>query len=337
MKQGFYVSKNYRSNTAAASKAKIDCEDIFIDYGLKNIGLKRTISDNTGFNFFRNLVSAIVSVVRLPRKSNLILQYPFKKYYPFISFIARCKGCKVVTLIHDLRSHRKGNVTIKEEIRLLNHSEVVIVHNEEMKKWMEEHGSTSRLVCLGIFDYLSKDVPKKIELQKPYRLVFAGALSKKKNPFLYEFPQDIENYKLSIYGRGVNEEVIENNPTLDYGGFFNADELISKLQGHFGLVWDGTSTTTCAGQFGEYLKYNNPHKTSLYIRCHLPIITWSQAAIGKFVKDNNIGVLVDSLLELEDVLKNLNKEEYQMMLVNTQKIAENIKSGFYLKKALADC
>ena len=52
------------------------------------------------------------------------------------------------------------------------------------------------------------------------------------------------------------------NKVITFTGIF--DELkykaTYKMEGSFGLVWDGTSKDTCIGGFGEYLKFNNPHK-----------------------------------------------------------------------------
>ena len=50
------------------------------------------------------------------------------------------------------------------------------------------------------------------------------------------------------------------------------------MEGSFGLVWDGISVETCAGVYGEYLKVNNPHKTSLYLASGIPVIIWKEAA-----------------------------------------------------------
>lgn len=85
------------------------------------------------------------------------------------------------------------------------------------------------------------------------------------------------------------------------------------------MVWDGTSVSTCTGDFGEYLQYNNPHKTSLYIRCQLPVIIWKQAALADFVRENGIGICVDSLEELEKILNTLSEEEYAEMKKGRQR------------------
>ena len=57
---------------------------------------------------------------------------------------------------------------------------------------------------------------------------------------------------------------------------------------NFGLVWDGTSLDGCNGRYGEYLKFNNPHKTSLYLSCGIPVIIWKEAALADFVEEHKV-------------------------------------------------
>ena len=86
---------------------------------------------------------------------------------------------------------------------------------------------------------------------------------------------------------------------------------------------------------GEYLKYNNPHKVSLYIASEMPIIIWEKAALAKFVKDNNIGITVSSLYELPEVLSKVTKQEYQMYKYNLSRLSADVKNGKYLTEALS--
>ena len=61
-----------------------------------------------------------------------IMQYPLKKYYELVCDMAHVRGARVVTLIHDLGSFRRKALSVEREIRRLNHSDVVIAHNESM-------------------------------------------------------------------------------------------------------------------------------------------------------------------------------------------------------------
>jgi hypothetical protein len=329
-----YVSKNYRSFTSAASKAKIDCEEILLQHGYRNIGLPRAFHANEVRGFIHNLFTVLLAVLRLPRGGTLVLQYPLKKYYAFLCRVARWKKCHVVTIIHDLRSLRRKKVIVDKEIRDLNRSHCLIVHNESMKTWLQEQGCRSHLVVLGIFDYLSDVLPSPLPFHRPLEIVFAGAFTRKRSSFPSRLPATSPSYLLNFYGNPGNIADLADRPVIRYKGIFNADILISKIEGHFGLIWDGPEITTCGGGHGEYLLYNNPHKTSLYLRCHLPVIIWSRAALAPFVRANGVGILLDSLEDLETTCAALSEEDYQTMRQNAARVAERLRTGAYLSDAL---
>ena len=86
--------------------------------------------------------------------------------------------------------------------------------------------------------------------------------------------------------------------------------------------------------FGKYLLYNNPHKTSLYLLCGLPVIVWKKAAIAKFIEKELIGITLNSLDELDALLANLKTEDYAIMISNVEKIKVKVASGHYLTQAI---
>jgi len=142
---------------------------------------------------------------------------------------------------------------------------------------------------------------------------------------------------MKLYGVGFDYEklkVSKEETILNYQGAFPSDQVAYKIEGAFGLVWDGISTEECSGQYGQYLQFNNPHKTSLYILCGLPIIVWDKAAISTFVIDNNIGIAISNLKDLSNALENLSNEEYGEMKKNVNKVRTKIISGGYLNKAI---
>lgn len=100
------------------------------------------------------------------------------------------------------------------------------------------------------------------------------------------------------------------------------------------MIWDGNSLKMCEGLYGEYLKYNNPHKLSLYIVSGLPIIVWNKAAIADYIIENNLGITISSLEEIEEKISNITEKEYKIMKENVLKLQEKIKKGEVLKQIL---
>ena len=332
-----YLSRNYKGLNSAGNKAKTDIEKIMKGLHYKNVGLKQTFYTNSISAFIVTLMGVLLFPFRLHRGDVLILQYPLKKYYVYVCRMAHLRGCKVVTLIHDLGSFRRQKLTILHEITRLNYSDYVIAHNSAMKNWLQEQGCKAILGELEIFDYLSEGINVKeyATSQSPYKVLYAGALASRKNKFLYDLEDHISSYSFVLYGNGFEPERIKKKELFVYKGFVPSEELIATAEGDFGLVWDGNSIESCTGNFGEYLQYNNPHKTSLYIRCGLPVIIWEKAALAPFIREHKIGFSVASLKELHDILPSISEQEYKEMKFNTLKIGECLSCGFYSSKAIA--
>ena len=143
----------------------------------------------------------------------------------------------------------------------------------------------------------------------------------------------MSNIKFELYGPDYSGSPGEN---ISYHGSFSPDELISHINGHFGLVWDGESCELCSGAYGQYLKYNNPHKFSLYLASGIPVIVWTESAIARYVEEKGIGLCVSSLEEMDIVLNDLEREKYYSIKDNVLKIRKDIISGKHLMAALAD-
>ena len=330
-----FLSRNYKGLNNAGNKAKTDIENTMEKMGSKNIGLKRTYSEHSITHFFLNLIGVLKAIFSIQKGDILVLQYPLKKYFSFVCRMAHLRGAKVIVLIHDLGSFRRKKLTIKQEMKRLGFSDHIITHNNRMKEWLEQNGCKPQLSTLEIFDYLSTTKAKSTSnLQKPFSVLYAGGLAKRKNTFLYEIGEHMSSYTLNLYGKGFEIEEAKGAERIQYKGFVQSDTLIATAEGDFGLVWDGFTLEGCTGDFGEYLQYNNPHKTSLYIRCELPIIIWNKAALASFIKQNNIGICVDSLTELNEILAKLSMEEYQQMKANVKKISAQLADGHYARTAI---
>ena len=144
---------------------------------------------------------------------------------------------------------------------------------------------------------------------------------------------DVSSIRLDLYGIHFQEDAFHGKENVRYNGAFHPDELPGKLEGSFGLVWDGPVSTTCAGNTGEYLKYNNPHKTSLYLAANLPVIIWEQAALASFVKEHGLGITVGSLSQIDAAVRSLSREEYDRMAKNAHAMGEKIRSGYFFRTA----
>lgn len=320
----------------SGNKAKEDIDVIMAQEGFRNVAVSLS-SHNAVARFVSKLLSVLLLVLRVHKGDVLLVQYPFKKYYSLVCQLTHLKGGKVITLIHDLGSFRRKKLTVEQENVRLSHTDVLIVHNEAMQQFLVDHGFKKPIVTLGIFDYLAPTpgkTPAKAS-DEAWQVVYAGGLAQRKNTFLYLLDEHIQGWHFNIHGKGLDEEFTKDWKNITPCGFIKSDDFIQQSVGHFGLVWDGSSIDECAGDWGVYLRVNNPHKTSFYLRSGKPVIMWSEAALTPFVLKEGAGIAVSSLREIGSVLAALTPAQYETMCSNAKAVSQKLANGYYFKEAFA--
>lgn len=346
----YYIDENTGNRNTAGSKAPSDIAELCLQLGYQSF-----VMPSLHFLDNRKMLYA-EEIVKLPefwwniykRVSNkdiLIYQHPTMGKpiaAKFIKGILENKHCKLVTVIHDLELLRGGikgiidvntKQTNKFEKYILKHSSIIIAHNYKMKEYLVSIGmDENKIVELEIFDYLHGTNRKNYIFTEKPSISIAGTLSPQKCGYIYNI-SSLQNDEITInlYGKGFVEH---GNDKLKYHGILKPEELGEKMIGEYGLVWDGPSSRTCEGNTGTYLMYNNPHKASLYLSSGIPVITWAKAAISKYVLDNNVGISVDSLDDLQSILMDISEERYREMVNNTREVSLKISSGYYFTKAI---
>ena len=184
-------------------------------------------------------------------------------------------------------------------------------------------------VDVEIFDYLLDQPVGTQKFRKT--LNFAGNLAKSK--FLYKLCYADLKYDIDLFGVGFDDTMVLPN-NIKFRGSFSPNDLPYKMNGGFGLVWDGESIESCTGLMGEYTQWNNPHKLSLYIAAGLPIFAWNKAAISDTIKKYDIGFCVDSLEEINYIMNNLTEERYLQLILNLAPLKKMVSEGKFLEKAI---
>lgn len=332
-----YISRNYYNLTTAGNKAKTDNEDTLIEMGAVNLGLHRTVNSSKVLAFCLDLIGVIRACLLLKKGDTLFLQYPVKKYFSFLCKIACMKGAKTICVIHDLGSFRRKKLSVKKEISRLSHCDYIIASNDNMREWLIARGMKKPVGALGLFDYRSNSFNQHQDTNKQEALphvVYAGALSMRKNSFLVELTKSLSSWNLTIIGNKDGLQGLQDNPHIEYKGFLPSETFISQIDTDFGLVWDGDSLDTCSGDYGEYLRWNSPHKVSFCLRAGLPIIIWKEAAVAPIIEREGIGIAINSLKELKDIFKNLTKDDLARMKANAQEMAKKLNEGYFLNSAI---
>lgn len=331
----YYISKNNGKTNHAGSKARNDVENILGSCGYTEVSAALSINNK----FLRKLCEYIryFQLCDFEKNSIVVNQYP---NLPFLfNWNLNCKkkkkSYKIVTVIHDLSMRAKGNRLNNRYLQkyVIKISDYIIVHNEKMEQYFIENLGVKKekIIKLELFDYLMNRCDKEIDSKKG-NIIIAGNLDKTKCPYIYKLSDTTTDMKYNLYGPNYCEKVIQDN--VSYCGSFVPEELPQNMMGSWGLVWDGTEITTCAGLMGQYLMLNNPHKTSLYIASGIPVIIWNKSALANLIRKKNIGITISSIFDIERKIKSLTIDEYGIMLKNVRAEGAKLRKGYYLKKAI---
>ncbi|MBE6041889.1 MAG: hypothetical protein E7220_05135 [Clostridiales bacterium] len=326
--------------------------------------------------------------------------------YPGVIRRASKRGCHIVNIVFDLETFYKSDYSKaaafkhfldrRTEAAIFDTADVLIVHNERMKDKLISIGADpSRIVCVGVMDYLRDDSPaaearegisddssvresmaregsapadgsqdlsspaaearegsasetgdefdpsaetasKAREGSAPGRftpdgpIVFCGNLLESKSGFVYRLKDDV---RIDLYGPGFTGRTSD---MIRYRGVYPSLELMDIMCGSFGLVWDGSSTETCIGACGEYLRYNNPHKMSHYLASGMPVLIWKEAALADFVTEQGCGMTIGSLGEIPELLGSVTPEAYEKMRQAAGRVGRKMREGAHIRAAVEE-
>ena len=334
MKYQFCIRFDKTTENTAATKAVLDCNTLFLEQGYQDYTF--TVWDNSKkLQYYWLLLKELFTFYKAIEKGSIVgIQYPLlsiNNVFRLFIKLARIKGVKFFCIVHDLESLRTGGTdkaAIKQEIENLNAFDHVIAHNHTMIAWLQQNGLTTGVSELELFDYLAPEKNINNINNADKSIAFAGNLAK--STFIYKL-KDLPAQNFNLYGPNyLDDGAVSDN--LRWKGSFSPEIIINKIEGKFGLIWDGTEIDTCDGILGNYLKFNNPHKFSLYIAAGLPVIAPANSAVGKFIKANNLGILVNSLSELNGL--QISETVYQQIKDNVVAYSINVRGGHYFTTAI---
>ena len=338
----YFIREQVGQAMTAASKAHEDVEYFLKERGYRRLTVRLHDLSKTAWydkiirhakylqdwlSIYRTVEPGSLLLVQFPLKLNAL----FKE--KFLQALREKKGVKTVFLIHDLETLRglEGQGRANELTELDALSDTIICHNDRMKDYLVEQGIDSeKLFVLELFDYRTAPLQGERTATRGSVMV-AGNLHPQKSVYVYSLGE-ITDIDFDLYGVGFDPTHVRDN--IRYCGAFPPADLPAAMEGAFGLVWDGTSIDTCAGNTGNYLRYNNPHKLSLYLAAGIPVIVWNESAVAAFVQKFGVGLCVSSLRELPEKLTTLPAAEYRRMIRNAAWLSEKITSGAFLNRVM---
>lgn len=218
----------------------------------------------------------------------VIVQYPLwtnntEFELEFINYLKSVRHAKIVALVWDIISwvqdNRDRDYTGDASLWMLNKYDLVVAANPKMaKRLREEGGVTSPMIPMYLSDFVYSGPLVQKKFKKELYYVATGI-----DPaFIKEYPTNIP-----INFIGPHDRVKE--PVPDYihlRGPMDSNDIPYQLDGGFGLLYYPQN----GGYKGmhRYGEYNNPMKLSLYLASGLPVITLSNTAHAKWIKERGV-------------------------------------------------
>lgn len=318
------------SEKTAWSKARADVCDILRRAGYETLQLPWLSSLGEAARFWFSLREAMAG------GGHLVIEYPFerRKRAYFLYLFRLLARVKLYALVHDLDSLR-FEIHPRREMAVLRLFDGVISHNPAMSDWLRAHGYSGKLVELQLFDYLSEPVPSwhATAMEPQVDILYAGNLTFRKAAYIYRKELGaLRNAHLCVFGPYF--DVARAHDGVTHKGVFDPDRPVLDRRYHFGLVWEGADLDGCDGPYGRYLRYNNPHKASLYISLGLPVVVWRGAALADFVQREGIGIAIDRLEELDELPTRVSNDAYLAMVGKVQALRRQVNEGRFLADAI---
>lgn len=244
----------------------------------------------------------------------------------FVEKVKAYKGVKLIILVHDIQKllFNSEHHILESEIEILNNADLLILPSQKMRKYLIKNGMREDL---DVVYQKTFEVPKCQVFETHWfhrRMFFTGNADRFLFVMEYHGKTQIHHYA------GVKSQR-ENDESYCYKGALSANELMKHLsEGGFGLVWSDDE------EFERYYSMNHPHKECVYLASGIPVIVRSGCASADRIRENGLGLVVDTLKEADFLIQNISEEEYNHMISNVAIVQQMSSKGIYTKKMLID-
>ena len=106
------------------------------------------------------------------------------------------------------------------------------------------------------------------------------------------------------------------------------------MEGAFGLVWAGMTPRTVTGAAGAYMMLPSPRAVSLYLTAGMPVIVWKWSALAEFVRENTLGLVVESIAAIPAAIRALSLADYDEMAASARTWGEKLRKGEMTRKTI---
>lgn len=321
----YFVVETFQQQLFNAGIVRMHQEKILKAAGCNPLVFKYSDKKAVFYKIAR-IIQCFRMAVSLRKHSKVLFHFPLQaSIYSWLLSLLKLRGIRTVALIIDIDGLRDNdNELFEQEIQLLKKFSLLVAHNTAMKNRLLQQLPSAKISCLQLFDYPVKTSLRVVKMSNI--ICFAGNLNKAR--FVNQLNQ-IPTTKFNIYGPCPDVSLLDRE-NVYYKGVVSPDELPAELEGSFGLVWDGDLLDEC----DNYLRYNNPHKLSLYLTAGLPVIVWEQSAIAAFVNLYDVGFTVKSIKEIPEKIQLISNERFNTIHQNALAVGKKTAGGYFLKSVI---
>ncbi|GAK31174.1 beta-1,6-galactofuranosyltransferase [Weissella oryzae SG25] len=261
----------------------------------------------------------------------VIVQYPLWTNYTefeveFIDYLSTVRKAKIVAMVWDILSwihdNRERDYTGDASLWMLNRYDLVIAANPKMARRLASEGGVNKpLISMDLTDFVYQGPLKEKRFIKELYYVATGI-----DPaILAEYASKVP---INFIGPHQKEAVPDYIKLL---GPMKSIDIPSQLEGGFGLLYYAKGS----GYKGmhHYGEYNNPMKLSLYLASGLPVIVMANSAHAEWIAQRGVGIVVNSLAEIDAKIDALTETDYEQMLENIKPWQMAVTQGFFSKQA----
>lgn len=266
-----------------------------------------------------------------------VLQHPFWRCPSIekmiIDRLHDMKNVYSVVFVHDVVEMMRWRSAefIQSEINSFSPSDLIVLASEqlyrELSKCHDFEREGTQVEYYDIFDWpFDKKIRFDTETQFNTNLSYAGNIEHVHSELI-----KIDKLHVDVYSRGgqIIKDVKASLPAnMDFRGFLGYDDISESLHknGGFGLVWVYDEMVK------RYYQYNCPYKLTTYIIAELPVVCMNGTRHSEFVKQYNIGICADTILDAQDKICSLSKAEYESMVRNVKLVKDLMLKGYFTRK-----
>ena len=330
----YHVSEVHSDEKYTAGVVNQHVEFYLNDWGYKALNFRFTKDRVFIIKLFR-IIQVIYWYFIIPKKSLVVFHVPvIPKAIRLLLKLLNNKGVFTIALIHDIDGLRfDDKKQLEDEKKIISSFKHVIVHNTSMRDFIGNFYPTERASLLWLFDYKSNPAGF---LSRKLENSITIAANVDKSYYLNKLDEWLPHntdFTLNIYGK-MPHHLYSNYKNFKGHGVIHPDELPNCIEGSFGMIWDGYELEDCTGSIGNYLRYNSPHKLSLYLSAGMPVIIWRDSAMAKWIVNNAVGITVGSWGEATEKIRAMLPSQYMTMHRNAIEIGKKLRSGFFFKTVL---